>query len=263
MKTRIITSIAALALFIPVIVVGGWPLAMAVYLLSSIALFELLRMKHIPFYSIPSVLSFLLLWILIYPKESGHDMLFILEDKTGFLFFAAIIMLAYTVFSKNRFTIDEAGFIMIAVLYVGCGFYYFLEMRRLGLEELFFALLSIWTTDTGAYFVGKSIGKKKLLPEISPNKTVEGLIGGILSAVAMAIIFQYFTNFLSSYTVAFIAAVFVSIFGQLGDLVESAFKRHYGVKDSGAIFPGHGGVLDRFDSLLFILPILYFLIHVL
>ncbi|MCX8002159.1 MAG: phosphatidate cytidylyltransferase, partial [Anoxybacillus mongoliensis] len=107
------------------------------------------------------------------------------------------------------------------------------------------------------YFVGRALGKRKLWEHISPNKTVEGAIGGVLCALVVVSVYEWLSPFAPSFLMLLIATVILSVFGQLGDLVESAFKRHYGVKDSGAILPGHGGILDRFDSLLFVLPILY------
>lgn len=104
------------------------------------------------------------------------------------------------------------------------------------------------------------MGKRKLWPEISPNKTVEGFIGGIVTAVVLSLVFQAVTGFLPSYLLVMFITLLLSIFGQLGDLVESALKRHYHVKDSGSILPGHGGILDRFDSFLFVLPFLYLLL---
>lgn len=98
------------------------------------------------------------------------------------------------------------------------------------------------------------------MPAISPNKTVEGAIGGILSAVIVAILFYFFTELQNRFPlpVLLIISVILSIFGQVGDLVESALKRYYGVKDSGKLLPGHGGILDRVDSWLFVFPVLYF-----
>ncbi len=98
------------------------------------------------------------------------------------------------------------------------------------------------------------------MPAISPNKTVEGAIGGILSAVIVAILFYFFTELQNRFSlpVLLIISVILSIFGQVGDLVESALKRYYGVKDSGKLLPGHGGILDRVDSWLFVFPVLYF-----
>lgn len=118
----------------------------------------------------------------------------------------------------------------------------------------------IWSTDSGAYFVGKSLGKRKLWPEISPNKTVEGFVGGIVIALVLSTIFQLVANLPIPYFYLLLITLFLSVFGQIGDLVESALKRHYDVKDSGKILPGHGGVLDRFDSFLFVMPFLYFLL---
>ena len=118
----------------------------------------------------------------------------------------------------------------------------------------------VWSTDIGAYMIGRKIGKHKLWPVISPNKTWEGSIGAVVcalicSAIYMAILGSLGINFGVSELTMIILAFFLSIVGQMGDLVESAYKRFYGVKDSGKILPGHGGILDRFDSMLFVLPV--------
>src|SRR5690606_996650 len=117
-----------------------------------------------------------------------------------------------------------------------------------------------WATDTGAYFFGRAFGKHKLWPTISPKKTIEGAIGGIISACIVGISFHLIYPFEHSFWMIVLVTILVSMVGQLGDLVESAYKRYFGVKDSGNILPGHGGILDRFDSLLFVVPFLH-LIH--
>jgi len=114
----------------------------------------------------------------------------------------------------------------------------------------------IWANDTFAYIVGKSIGKRKLYSRISPKKTVEGFIGGVFFTVAGAYILGLYYTFLTPLQWMAFAAI-LSVFGTLGDLVESKFKRTSGVKDSGSIMPGHGGILDRLDSVLFAIPFLF------
>lgn len=118
----------------------------------------------------------------------------------------------------------------------------------------------VWSNDSFAFFVGKKFGKKKLFESVSPKKTVEGFIGGIFFTLAIAIMISKYIDFLSM-TQAVIMALMVSIFGTLGDLVESKFKRKVNKKDSGTIMPGHGGLLDRLDSLLFVAPFVYLYIH--
>ena len=127
-----------------------------------------------------------------------------------------------------------------------------------GLVYIFYSLFMIWATDSGAYFIGKAMGKTKLWPDISPNKTVEGSIGGIVCAMIVAALFVFLTDIDATLWSLLGITLFLSAFGQLGDLVESALKRHFNVKDSGKLLPGHGGILDRFDSLLFVWPLLHF-----
>lgn len=260
MKQRIITAIAALAVFFPLVIIGGLPFTIAIYIIATIGLYELLRMKDIRIFSFEGILVWIALAILLLPSKWTADVeQWIGYTKIEMIFALILILLIYTVISKNRFTFDHAAFTALSALYVGIGFYYLIETRFYGFEYVFYALLVIWTTDSGAYFIGRKIGKRKLWPEISPNKTVEGFVGGIVIAVLFACVFQIFYPIGSSYLTLIIVTIIASIVGQLGDLVESALKRHFGVKDSGNLMPGHGGILDRFDSLLFVLPLIHFL----
>ncbi|ASN05701.1 phosphatidate cytidylyltransferase [Virgibacillus necropolis] len=262
MKQRIQTAILALIVFVPLVYIGGLPFTIFVYLMATIALIELLRMRKVGKYSIPAFLAIIILWLLLLDKP--FDWIpYIGFTKSEIIMMFAMLLLSYTVLVKNKFTFEDAGFILLATVYVGMGFFYLIETRDensfKGLMNIFYVLLVIWATDTGAYFFGRAFGKRKLWPMISPNKTIEGAVGGILLSVIVGVLFQLFTSFHFSMIIVIGVTILVSIFGQIGDLVESAFKRYYGVKDSGDILPGHGGILDRLDSLLFVLPVLHFI----
>lgn len=260
MKQRIITAIVAAAVFIPFVVVGGIPFTLLVYAIATIGLYELLKMQSIKLFSVEGILSWFLAAILLVPQETSLRWLGTVGyTKLEASFVMILLLLIYTVLVKNRFTFAHAAFSVLSAFYVGMGFYYLTATREAGLLFIVYALIVVWTTDSGAYFIGRKLGKKKLWPEISPNKTVEGFLGGIGSAVVFAIVFQLIYPVSSSLLLLVSITVVASIIGQLGDLVESALKRNYNVKDSGKLLPGHGGILDRFDSLLFVLPLLHLL----
>jgi phosphatidate cytidylyltransferase len=128
-------------------------------------------------------------------------------------------------------------------------------------EPLIGLLILLWANDTGAYLVGSQIGKHKMAVKISPNKTWEGAIGGALFTMAISILLWKFSE-IFTLTDALILSLITVVFGTLGDLTESLIKRRFGVKDSGTIMPGHGGLLDRFDSLLFAAPMYYLYIFI-
>ena len=121
-----------------------------------------------------------------------------------------------------------------------------------------FILVLAFTGDVAAYYVGKGMGKRKLLPHVSPGKTVEGTIGLVAGSIAGCLLFRQLFFPLLPVAHAVILGLVGSVTGQLGDLCESAFKRAAGVKDSGALLPGHGGILDRLDCLMFIAPVVYY-----
>ncbi|RJS62217.1 phosphatidate cytidylyltransferase [Bacillus sp. PK3_68] len=259
MKQRILTAVIAAAAFLPVVLYGGWPFIILAYLMAIIGLTEALKMKKIAPASMPGLLSIILLCIVLMPERLTVAIEQMGYDKLQLSALFVLLMLAYTVVSKNKFHFEDAGFCVLAALYVGFGFYYFIETREAGAIFVFFALLITWATDSGAYFVGRSLGKRKLWPEISPNKTVEGSVGGIFAAVIVALIIALLADMDIPLFKLLIATAVLSVFGQLGDLAESALKRHYEVKDSGTLLPGHGGILDRTDSWLFVFPLVHLL----
>ncbi|HEX7191304.1 MAG TPA: phosphatidate cytidylyltransferase [Thermoanaerobaculia bacterium] len=181
--------------------------------------------------------------------------------------FAALLLIpASYVFTKGspEESIAEAlpssAIAVMATLYVGMLGGSLIRMRSdfpVGPKLVFFLLVVVWLGDAGAYYTGKAFGRHKLSPRISPKKTVEGLIGGIASSIIAAIVihFTFFPEFQLLHAV--IAGVILSSCGVVGDLAESLWKRSADVKDSGTLIPGHGGFLDRFDSVFFTAPILY------
>ncbi|MEB1810121.1 MAG: phosphatidate cytidylyltransferase [Bacillaceae bacterium] len=262
MKQRIITAVIAASFFIPITIVGGWLFTLTIILVASIAMVELLKMKKIPPFSFIGLVSLILMWILLVPTSWLDLSIFSHVNKVELFVFMILILLMTTVITKNKYTFDEVGFIILSSVYVGFGFHY-LIMTRLdavnGLALVFFVLFIIWSTDSGAYFVGRKLGRRKLWPDISPKKTIEGSIGGIICAFVVGFVFQLIFPIFDSYIILGLVILVASVFGQMGDLVESALKRHYAVKDSGNVLPGHGGILDRFDSLIYVMPILHLL----
>lgn len=149
---------------------------------------------------------------------------------------------------------------VLATLYLGMTGAYLIKLRLdfpEGGKLVFFLLLVVWANDAGAYYTGRSFGKTKLSPRVSPKKTIEGLVGGLVTCLVMAAVLRTFmiTEFPMHH--ALIAGLILGVAGVGGDLVESAWKRSAGVKDSGHLLPGHGGFLDRVDSVFFTAPILY------
>ena len=156
---------------------------------------------------------------------------------------------------------DLAGHVLVLV-YIALPFAlmpHILAMQG-GLHLLYGAFILLWTNDTGAFVVGKLIGKRKLMPSVSPGKTIEGAIGGAVLSVLIAILLSQFWLELST-TYWIIAALLIHVTSVLGDLFESALKRDRNVKDSGDLLPGHGGILDRFDGLLFSFPCYYLFLN--
>ena len=257
MKVRTLTAIIALLIFLPILLKGGTILMLFAYLLALIALKELLNMNMIKFLSIPGIFSALALIIIMLPQSAGD---WVSDVQLKSLIAMSFILLSYTVLSKNRFSFMDAAFCLMSVAYVGIGFMFFYETRSEGLHYILYAFLIVWLTDTGAYLFGKMMGKHKLWPVISPNKTIEGFIGGLFCSLIVPLAMLYFVDFNMNVWILLGVTLILSLFGQLGDLVESGFKRHFGVKDSGRILPGHGGILDRFDSFMFVLPLLNILL---
>ncbi|WP_202077152.1 phosphatidate cytidylyltransferase [Caldalkalibacillus salinus] len=265
MKTRIVTGIIGGALFLGVLWYGGMIFSVLVTLLALLGWNEYAKMANIENDRFITVIGFFLTSLFFLPSVIPNISTLV-EAGTyhqHVMIFIVVVLFTYVVFSKNKFTIEHAGVVILGLIYIGFGFFFFLHTRLTYGDYAFafilYILIVIWSTDSGAYFVGKKYGKHKLWPEISPNKTIEGSAGAILVALITATIFHSLQPNVFQYNELVLYTLIISTVGQVGDLVQSAIKRHYSVKDSGTLLPGHGGVLDRFDSLLFVFPILYLL----
>ena len=176
----------------------------------------------------------------------------------------AVSLLALLMRKQKQGAFNIWAWTFAGILYIGWLLGYAVALRGLdgGRSWVFLAIFATFGSDTAAFFIGRAFGKHKLAPSISPGKTWEGSIAGLFGAVIITLFFLLPTPVqLSAYLnwwQAVVLGVLVSAFGQLGDLVESLFKRNAGVKDSGRLFPGHGGVLDRLDSIVFAVVVVYY-----
>ncbi|HIC0139095.1 TPA: phosphatidate cytidylyltransferase [Streptococcus agalactiae] len=260
MKERVIWGAVALAIFIPFLVMGGLPFQFLVGLLAMIGVSELLRMRRLEIFSFEGALAMIGAFVLTVPLDSYLS--FLPVDASLSAYGIVIFMiLAGTVLNSNSYSFEDAAFPIASSFYVGIGFQNLVSARMAGMDKVLLALFIVWATDIGAYMIGRQFGQRKLLPSVSPNKTIEGSLGGIASAIVVAFFFMLFDKTVyapHSFLVMLVLVAIFSIFGQFGDLVESSIKRHFGVKDSGKLIPGHGGILDRFDSMIFVFPIMHF-----
>jgi phosphatidate cytidylyltransferase len=233
-----------------------WLFNATMAVIAVLALYEFLALGKAKGYDVPTVLCIAIMLVIIAA--------FIIEELSVELgMFAALLIIpaSYVVTKKSlENSLPSSAIAVLATTYVGMLGGSLIRLHNdfpEGYKLVFFLLLVVWLGDSGAYYVGKQFGKHKLSPRISPKKTIEGLVGGVSASVITAIVihFTFFPKFPLLHAV--IAGVLLSIAGVIGDLAESMWKRSAAVKDSGTLIPGHGGFLDRFDSILFTAPILY------
>ncbi len=266
---RVLTAVIGIPITIYVIHYGEWLFAAAILILTLLAWHEFYTMlsnKNVKvFYNLGIIMNALILgcaWL-------GNS-----QEMTMTLVFAALLCLVNMVVSGNKSTVADVAFSILGIIYIGVGFSHLLLLRytdnslyittsmgtlSMGASYLWLAFIGTWANDTFAYFVGSRFGRHKLCPAISPAKTVEGFIGGlagsILAITLLGLLFKLPVNH------SIIMGIVVGVIAPIGDLAESAIKRFAEVKDSGKLLPGHGGILDRFDSILFTVPIVYYYIH--
>jgi len=198
---------------------------------------------------------------LCYGASIGDEMAVIIVLLTGFLF----AMLFGALLSDDlSLALSRAAKLMFVAVYPGLLAGYLVALKRYepiadGSKLLMILFALVWVNDSGAYFAGNLFGKRKMTPHISPNKTWEGAIGGFVASVVLGFFIGSSSTFLN-YKQGLLLGFVLGLVAPVGDLVESAFKRSAGVKDSGTLLPGHGGILDRVDSVIFCAPLFYYYI---
>ncbi len=264
MLKRIISAVLGIPLLIVLVFFGGISLKIATAIFSVIGLYEFYKAVNIN-NEIKKINNIGYIFGLIFPF-----IILKLSINSYFIFSSLFILILLLSMIKNyeKHNIRDVTITFFGFYYVCFLLTHILLIRQQtnGLIIVWLIFITAWGSDTGAYFTGKFLGKHKLAPKLSPNKTIEGSLGGILLSTILCIIYGLVINKMFSIDIENLALKFSiigiigSIMGQLGDLTASAIKRYTGIKDYGNLMPGHGGVLDRFDSILFTAPLVYYLI---
>lgn len=258
MLVRVISAVVALCILFPVVYfseTAALPIAAAI--VCCICLFEMLgclKLRKNPWVSIPFYLVGIFAPI---GMRYIQDKKLLLACLCGCVGVLALIMLTVNVFSKRKVPTAQTASMFMTGCYIIAAFTSIVYIRDSGVHGKILLVMMFaapWVTDTFAYLFGRLLGKHKLIPEVSPKKTVEGSVAGILFCTVYVLLFGFICTKIwdvsCNYVVLAILGVVLSIVGQIGDLAMSVIKREYDIKDYGKIMPGHGGALDRFDSVL-------------
>ena len=247
LQKRVLTGVIGLFVLIFIVMQGGLVLKAAIFLLSI----EVIKELYNAFKNIKiniNVITLVLGSILLLLFEVYNISL---EFSIIFVLFASFIVLLF----NDKYKLEDITFTVFSFIY---GPYLLTLLNGLSRELLFLVFIIAFSTDTFAYFIGSAIGKHKLIPKVSPNKSIEGAIGGIVGCLIITLIYFYFLELpINALVVIFI--IISSIAGQIGDLIASKIKRVTGIKDYAKLLPGHGGILDRFDSTILVIPFVYIL----
>ncbi len=252
---RIISAAIMLIIFIPLLITGGKPFAILMSLLAVLGLYELLHMretrKKFPF--LMKVFAYILVLFFSLNNFTSIDFQYNLDYRVmTFIIFVFILPMVFINDSK-KYNINDALFLIGSTLFIGLSFNLLIITRNYDILYIVYLLIITILSDTFALFTGKLIGKHKMAPTISPNKTYEGLFGGLLVGGITSVVFYHVAiNNSLPLSILILITMILSVIGQLGDLVFSSIKRYYGAKDFSDLIPGHGGILDRLDSLIFV-----------
>lgn len=258
MTQRIISSIVALPILFFFVLKGGIVLSLGACAISLIGLYEFYRSfesKGINPFSNIAYLYTILLFVLLYVSNENEYLLLL-------MFSMLVIMLFVLVFS-TKYTLVDIAITMLGFMYISISFSHILLITKLSVNYIIWLVFIIaWGSDTFAYFAGKAFGKRKLIPSVSPNKTVAGSVGGIIGSMLLCATFAYYL--MPDYIVQImLLGIIGAMISQMGDLVASKIKRINDIKDFGNLMPGHGGILDRFDSIIMTAPMVYYFIFTL
>ena len=269
-KTRLLSGILMVLIALGTIIPGGYLLFGLILVISLIGFSELLRI----FQAEKSVIGICgYIFAVLYFIILRYGELISLESRLGvdiepfqlLVMLYVVVLMFVMVFTFPKVLPGQVlatffGFFYVVVM---LSFVYQVREMPLGAYLVWLIFICAWGSDTFAYCAGLTLGKRRLAPQLSPKKSVEGAIGGILGAALLGVIFALAINRFSDVWVGVVAFGVIgavgSVISQVGDLAASAFKRHYDVKDYGKFIPGHGGVLDRFDSVIFTAPVIFYL----
>lgn len=259
MKQRALGAALILAIFLPLLWIGNEWFAFFITIIGILGFKELWdgrfkkksKNNQIPW--VLKLLSYGCLIFLILNNWSSNEFQIILDYRILSLFLIVFFIPIIILCDEKKYNLEDAMYTLGSVIFLGLSFNLIILTRNYSLEYILYLFLITTMTDSFALFIGKLIGKHKLAEQISPNKTIEGLIGGTVMGVFIAGAY-YLTVINPEIEIInlLIATTTLSLMGQLGDLVFSSIKRHYDIKDFSKLIPGHGGILDRFDSIIFV-----------
>ncbi|MBU2573253.1 MAG: phosphatidate cytidylyltransferase [Elusimicrobia bacterium] len=259
---RVLTAVIGIPAVALLVHIGGFPYAAFVFTIITLSLYEynlLMKMGSKPVQGPMLFIIGLALPAALYfdrysAAQAGGD-----NFAGSVITFAVVAALTYEIFSEKKY-LERVGFTLLGVFMISWCLFHLIALRDVrpdGEALTFMLIVTVWVMDTAAYAFGRLAGKKQF-STISPKKTWEGAAAGFICAVLMTLLARSLMKEPVSLAFAITAGVLIGVFGQLSDIAESMLKRAAGVKDSSNLLPGHGGVLDRFDSFIFLAPIIYY-----
>ncbi len=261
LRTRLLTAAVGLPIVLAIVLWAPPDVFTAfIAILTALALYEIIAMTRATGVEAALIIAIAVFWMTVLLTFAYMD---VGKVPAAIVFVSGLVMLELMaqVARRGAESVPRDGWFLFAgALWVG-GFFPYLAMTRNrpgGIAEIILIFLLVVVSDSGAYFAGRALGRRKLAPRVSPNKTIEGAIGGLAACIAAALILRPWLEAEWSARATVLIAAGVSVLAQAGDLVNSAYKRVAGVKDSGWIFPGHGGLLDRVCGLLFAVAFAYY-----